>query len=72
MFCEVARTEGLRVLLRPLSQLFIQDADLYLEALCRVPEESRGRVRLLVRRALQMMSPMGYNTVINVRRTRTV
>ena len=74
MFCDgtTMRTGPLHILLRPLACLYIQDADLYREALQRVSEDSRGRARFLVRRALEMMSPRGYHTILNARRTRAV
>ena len=60
LFCDGSTMRrGLHILLRPLACLYIQDADLYREALQRVSEDSRGRARFLVRRALEMMSPMG-------------
>ena len=73
LFCDGSTMRrGLHILLRPLACLYIQDADLYREALQRVSEDSRGRARFLVRRALEMMSPRGYHTILNARRTRAV
>ena len=73
MFCDGATVRaGLQVMLRPLALLFIQDADLYREALQRVPEDSRGRARFLVRRTLEAMCPRGYHSIVSVRRTRAV
>ena len=62
----------LRSVIQTLTHLYIKDLHVYDAALSTLPVERRPRARFLVRATLEVMMPVGYHSLLAVRREKTI
>ena len=62
----------LRSVIQTLTHLYIKDLHVYDAALSTLPVERRPRARFLVRATLEVMMPVGYHSLLTVRREKTI
>ena len=59
-------------MIQTLTHLYIKDVHVYDAALRILPLERRPRARFLVRATLEVMMPVGYHSLLAVRREKTI
>ena len=62
----------IRSVIQTLAHLYIKDVHVYEAALSTLPVEKRTQARFRVRATLEMMMPVGYHSLLTVRREKTI
>ena len=62
----------IRSVIQTLTHLYIKALHVYDAALSTLPVERRKQARFLVRATLEMMMPVGYHSLLTVRREKTI